>query len=301
LKTGGSGWFAALSRWMRPPAVEPFSPPKIGLALGGGFARGLAHIGVLRVFEQNQIPVHCITGISAGSIVAAGFASGASSEEIAKVGCSMKFADVARWTICRLGLAGTERMSTFLRRLLKKFQFEEMQIPLGIVATNLATGEPVLFSGSGDVCVPIRASCSYPGLFQPVRYQDQLLVDGAMSMEVPAAQARGLGATHVVSVHLSMQNSLAPTNMFQVVNRCFQIMQARTEDTWRKASDLVIAPDVRGIQWDGFENAQQLIAAGEAAAWEALPQVRAWLNVPTPSSAASAAKPFLTGRVSATD
>jgi NTE family protein len=112
-----------------------------------------------------------------------------------------------------------------------------------------------------------------------VRYDGRLLVDGAMSMEIPALLARQLGATHVVSVHLPAGNAeTPPSNMFQVVNRCFQIMQARTEDDWRRHSDLVIAPDVRGIEWDGFDCGQDLLQAGETAAQAAVPEVKAWLE-----------------------
>ncbi|HWQ52861.1 MAG TPA: patatin-like phospholipase family protein [Bryobacteraceae bacterium] len=256
--------------------LKPPEPPRIGLALGGGFARGIAHVGVLRVLEQSQIPIHCITGVSAGSMVAAAFASGATSDEIAMIGSSMRFADIARWRIGRMGFAGSERMERFLRRLLKRYRFEEMSIPLGVVATDILTGEPVDFRGSGDVFLPIRASCSYPGLFQPVPSNGRLLVDGAMSIEIPAALARALGATHVVSVHLPMQNHAAmPRNMFQVVNRCFQILQSRTEDCWKQLSDVVISPDVCGVEWDAFRSAMLLVEAGERAALEALPQIRA--------------------------
>jgi NTE family protein len=249
------------------------------LALGGGFARGIAHVGVLRVLERNQIPVHCVAGVSAGAMVAAAYASGATPDEIGKIGCSMRFGDVARWRLCRTGFVGSERMENFLRRLLKCFRFEEMRLPLGVVATDLLTGDPVAFSGNGEVFGPIRASCSYPGLFQPVRHQERVLVDGAMSMEVPAGLVRALGATHVISVHLPMQGpAVAPQNVFQVVNRCFQIMQTRTEGVWRKHSDVVIAPDVRGLAWDAFGCAEELILCGEAAATQALPQMQAWLK-----------------------
>jgi NTE family protein len=282
--TGGylkrAGWLDVLlgrrSRRLEPSL--PKEPLRIGLALGGGFARGIAHAGVLKVFEQNRIPIHAIAGVSAGAIVAAGYASGATPEEIAKVGCSMRFTDVARWSLCLMGFVGSERMEKFLRRLLKTFRFEDMKIPLGIVATDLSTGDPVLFRDTGDVNLPIRASCSYPGLFQPVKMGELLLVDGAMSMEVPALVARKLGATRVVSVHLPMQSTAAPpSNMFQVVNRSFQIMQKQMEDGWRRMSDLVIVPEVRGIEWDEFASAMQLIEAGERAAEAALPQIQAWL------------------------
>ncbi|HJT88383.1 MAG TPA: patatin-like phospholipase family protein [Bryobacteraceae bacterium] len=283
-----SSFFTALRRYSRQtagglPAVAPFEPPKIGLALGGGFARGIAHVGVLKVLAENKIPVHCVTGVSAGAIVAAAYASGVPPAEIGRAGCAMRFGDVGRWSLSRLGFVGTERMKKFLERLLRNYRFEEMEIPLGVIATDLATGEPVRFFGSGDVFLPIRASCSYPGLFQPVRHDGRLLVDGAMSMEIPARLARHLGATHVLSVHLPANGAAPlPTNMFQVVNRCFQIMQARTEETWRKDSDLVICPDVSHVQWDGFASGPALLQAGEAAALAALPAIRAWLPAPEP-------------------
>jgi NTE family protein len=199
-------------------------PVRIGLALGGGFARGIAHAGVLKVLDQHHIPIHCVTGVSAGSIVAAAYASGASPGEIARAGCSMRFRDVGRWRPGRLGLVGSERMNGFLKRLLKTYRFEEMRIPLGVLATDLSSGQSVPFAGSGTVFDAIRASCSYPGLFQPVRHHGRLLVDGAMSMEIPAALARQLGATHVISVHLPTGGPGAPpTNLFHVLNRCFQI------------------------------------------------------------------------------
>lgn len=258
---------------------SPSLSPRIGLALGGGFARGIAHAGVLKVLEQHRIPIYCITGVSAGAIVAAAYASGASPEEIGRVGCAMRFADVGRWSLGRLGLVGSERMHRFLDRLLKTSWFEEMRIPLGVLATDLCTGQPVPFLGPGQVFEPIRASCSYPGLFRPVQYQGRLLVDGAMSMEIPAALARRLGATHVISVHLPMRGlSANPSNMFQVVNRCFQILQSRSEESWRTDTDLVIAPDVRGVDWDGFTRGAHLIRSGEAAALAALPQITEWFS-----------------------
>jgi NTE family protein len=247
------------------------APPKVGLALGGGFARGIAHVGVLRVLERRGISVHMIAGVSAGSIVAAAYASGASPDEIGRAGCAMRLADVARWRVGRMGLAGSERMEQFLRRILKTRRFEEMRIPLAVVASDLARGEPAIFRGHGDVCLPIRASCSYPGLFQPVLHEGRWLVDGAMTMEMPARVLREMGATYVISVSLPAHaNGTAPQNAFQVINRCFQIMQSRLEAEWRSASDLVIEPDVRGVAWDAFGCGEQLIAAGEEAAEKSL-------------------------------
>jgi NTE family protein len=257
--------------------VDPqpvYEPPRLGLALGGGFARGTAHCGVLKVLDEAGIPLHCITGVSAGAIAAAAYASGTKPDDIGRIGAAMRFCDIARWTICRMGFMRTERMETFLGKLLKKYRFEDMEIPLGVVSTDLQNGSAVAFRDQGDVFLPIRASCSYPGIFQPVTYKGRLLVDGAMSVEVPAQLARAMGATHVISVCIPMQaETMAPGNMFEVVNRCFQIMQHHRQELWRKHSDVVIEPAVSDHGWNAFENGQRIIEAGEAAARAALPEI----------------------------
>jgi NTE family protein len=251
---------------------------RIGLALGGGFARGIAHAGVLRVLAERRIPIHCVAGVSAGSVAAAAFSSGASAEEIVEIGSSMRFSDVGKLTIGRMGFAGSDRMEPFLKKLLKSFRFEDMRIPLGIVATDLESGEPVIFRDRGDVTIPLRASCSYPGLFQPVKDGARLLVDGAMSMAVPSRVCRALGATHVISVNLPSPGwKSAGANVFNVVNRCFQIVQSRSVQEWRDASDIIITPQVGSVGWSGFNKAAELILAGEQAAREAITTIESWL------------------------
>jgi NTE family protein len=277
--------FWSWRRWFRKPPPAPvvvlpvapvpaYEPPRIGLALGGGFARGVAHAGVLKVLDEAGIPLHCITGVSSGSICAAAYASGVVPTDIGRFGIAMRFCDIARWTICRMGFMRTERMEGFLTKVLKKYRFEEMNIPLGVVVTDVQTGEALAFRDQGDVLLPIRASCSYPGIFRPVPYEGRLLVDGGVSVEVPALLARAMGATHVISVCIPMQAAtMAPGNMFEVVNRCFQIMQHHRQEIWRKYSDVVIEPSVSDVGWNGFENGQKMIEAGEAAARAALPEI----------------------------
>jgi NTE family protein len=257
-------WWGGARRWIQGGAER--RETRIGLALGGGFARGIAHVGVLRVLERAKVPIHCIAGISAGSIVASAFASGSSSAEIEQVARTMRFSDVARWRVSRSGLVGSDPMRKFLSRLLKVFDFESMGIPLAVIASDLTAGVPAVFRDRGDVVMPIRASCSYPGLFQPVRYMDHCLVDGMVTMDVPAAPVRRMGATHVISVALpSPVETLDPRNMLSVVTRCFQILTTRSEAQWRRHSNVVIVPDVKEIAWDSFESAHQLIEAGERA------------------------------------
>ena len=274
-----AGTLSARFRSARQPMRD--AAPRIGLALGGGFARGIAHVGVLRVLMNNNIPIHCVSGISAGAMVAAAFAGGCDPDHIEKIARAMRFRDVARWTLSRLGFAGSDRMVSFLQRLLKENRFENMRVPLAIVATDLASGGPVVFRRSGDVVGPIRASCSYPGLFQPFKHNGHCLVDGAISMEVPARPLLEMGATRIISVHLPNPAMCPdPSSMFSVVNRCFQVMSTRLEQEWRKYSNVVISPAVGDLAWDSFESAARMVAIGEEAALAALPVIQSWLKPP---------------------
>ena len=142
---------------------------------------------------------------------------------------------------------------------------------------QLTGGKPAVFRDKGDVVLPIRASCAYPGLFQPVRYMDRCLVDGMVSMDVPASPLRLMGATHVVSVVLpTPSETVDPQHMLSVLTRCFQIMTARSEQHWRRHSNIVIEPDVKEVGWNSFEDAHRLIEAGERAARSVLPQILKW-------------------------
>jgi len=254
--------------------------PVIGIALGGGFARGIAHIGVLRVLERDGIPIDRIAGVSAGAIVAGAYASGTTLEELAEVGLRMRLSDIAGFNLSRFAFATTSRMTKFLRRILKCDRFEEMRMPVCAVATDLASGDLVIFGGHGDVITPIRSSCAYPGVFRPVEYEGRNLIDGALSMEMPVAPLRLMGATRVIAVQLAGKLSARASNVFEFVNRCFRILRARTETIWRRESDVVIEPDAACGDWRSFDRSQDLIAAGERAAVAALPTIREWLAVP---------------------
>lgn len=269
-------WTTAKAKLLR---TGSRAQPRIGVALGGGFARGIAHIGVLRVLEANRIPIHFIAGVSAGSIVASAYASGATPDEIEQIAGRMKFSDVARWTLNWMGLMDGKRMESFLGRILKVTRFEQMRIPLAVVASDLITGKPVVFRDKGDVILPVRASCAYPGLFLPVRHLGRCLVDGMISMDVPAMPLHRMGANRVISVALpAPAENVDPHNLLAVINRCFQVLTARTDFEWRRYSSAVIAPDVCDIGWDAFASSQQLVEAGERAARAALPAIRQWLD-----------------------
>src|SRR5689334_12842870 len=149
--------------------------PRVGIALGGGFARGIAHIGVLRVLEAHDIPVDVICGTSVGALVAATYASGTSLAEMERQGAGTQFRDFGRWTISRMGMASNERLEHYLHKFTTKHLFSEMNTPLAIVATDLIAGHSVYFT-EGEIGPALRASCAYPGLFLPVEYQGRILV-----------------------------------------------------------------------------------------------------------------------------
>jgi NTE family protein len=272
----------AFGRELKRQALHELKPeqrrPKIGLALGGGFARGLAHIGVLKVFEEEHIPIDFIAGTSVGSVIGAGYASGVSARELSQMAATVRFKDFSRWTISRLGLFSNDRMSKFLGRIMRCRTFEELRIPLAVAATDIITGEPALFT-SGDLIDPVRASCAYPGIFLPVNINGRLLIDGLLGHAVPAMPLREMGAERVVSVHLSADwvKPGGPRHVFDIIGQCFSIAQDRTSGPWRSASDVVLEPAIGEFGYDDFARAPELVRAGEAAARAALPKIRAWL------------------------
>jgi len=262
------------------PAL-PARVPAIGLALGGGFARGIVHIGVLKVFEEAQIPIAYIAGTSVGALIGAAYCSGMSPGELEALAARVRMRDLARWTISRLGFATNLRMITFLSKVLKVKTFEELRIPLAITATDFTSGQGVVFR-SGPLADPVRASCAYPGIFLPVSINGRLLVDGMLAHSLPAQPARDMGADRVVAVSLKSKwaNGVGPRNIFDVIGQCFSIAQEIISAQSKQCADVIIEPDVTNYRYDDFEHSTELVRIGEAAARAALPQIRAWLEVP---------------------
>ena len=265
-----------LSRQAAP--VLPSRIPAIGIALGGGFARGIAHVGVLKVLEQEGIPVRVVAGTSVGALIGAAYCSGVTVDELHEMAHNVRFTTFARWTLSRCGFASNDRMISFLTRFLKVKTFEELRIPLGVTATDFNTGEGVVFH-SGSIIDPVRASCAYPGMFLPVQMRGRYLVDGMLSHPVPTRPLREMGAERVLAVHLkgTWANGGAPRHLFDVIGQSFAIAQDAMSTVWRQAADLVIEPDVAGFAYDDFKRADDLVRVGEAAMKNALPEVRKWL------------------------
>lgn len=266
-----------LSRKPAPAEIE--NAPSVGVALGGGFARGIAHIGVLKVLEEEGIPVKCIAGTSVGALIGAAYCSGLSIEELIEVAYKVRFTSFARWTLSRFGFATNDRMVAFLTRMLKVKTFEELRIPLGVTATEFSTGEGEVFQ-TGSLIGPVRASCAYPGMFLPVDVNGRWFVDGMLSYPVPTIPVREMGAQRVLAVHLKGQwcSQSAPRHLFDVIGQSFAIAQDRMSDRWRQGADLVIEPDVAGFEYDDFKRAGELLKVGEVAMRRALPQVRKWFE-----------------------
>ena len=265
-----------------PEPLQPQKLPAIGLALGGGFARGIVHIGVLKVLEEENIPVRFVAGTSVGALIGAAYCSGATTAELEQIAARVRFRDLARWTISRLGFATNLRMLTFLNKILKVQTFEELRIPLAVTATDFISGEGVVFR-SGPLADPVRASCAYPGVFLPVTVNGRLLVDGMLAHSLPSQPVRDMGADRVIAVNLkgSWAQGDGPRHIFDVIGQCFSIAQKFNCEQSRKCADLIIEPDVTGYRYDDFEHSADLIQIGEAAAREAVPEIRKWLQADT--------------------
>jgi NTE family protein len=273
----------------------PGEPPKrlrLGVALGGGFARGIAHLGVLSVLEKENIPVDFLAGTSAGAMLAIAYASGHPIREIVAQARATRFKDFGNWRLSWMGLASNQKLEHYPRKYLGVSTFEELKIPLAIAATDLGKGEPVYFK-SGPLGPALRASCAYPGMFVPVELDGRVLVDGFLAAPVPVDAVRKMGADVVIAVFLEAANNRKPTSIVDVIGLSFAILQRHADLEWRRTADIIIEPVVKDFLWDDFEKTSELIAAGETAARAALPKIRAALEpkiTPMPSVIASRSK-----------
>jgi NTE family protein len=279
-----------LSRLSAPLETGP-GTPGIGIALGGGFARGIAHVGVLKVLEEEKIPIDFIAGTSVGALIGAAYCSGVTPAELEGIARRVRFKTFARWTLSRHGFATNQRMIGFLNSILKVKSFEELRLPLAVTATDLSTGDGVVFH-SGPLVEPVRASCAYPGMFLPVNIRGRWLVDGMLAHAVPTRPLVEMGAKRVLAVHLKgrWSNGNAPRHLFEVIGQCFAIAQDMSSSHWKEAADLIIEPDVSGFEYDAFEHATDLIKAGEIATRAAVPTLKKWVESRMPVGRGRAAQ-----------
>lgn len=276
--SGALGWLKNAKEKFRafadPESSVPTERPRVGLALAGGFARGIAHIGVLRVLREAGIPIDAVAGTSVGALIGASFCSGASLEEMQRIGATTTFADFGRWTPSWLGLATNQRMERYLERLSPAKTFEELVTPLAIATTDINDGVSVYYT-HGPIAPALRASCAYPGLFVPIQYEGRTLVDGFLTAPVPIEGALLLGAEVVIAVFLEAGNMAQPRTFTDVLSRSFNILQRHSDLAWRAQANVIIEPDVKSFVWDDFTKTPEMVAAGEQAALAALPAIRA--------------------------
>ena len=260
--------------------VTPKKPLKIGLVLGGGAARGFAHIGVIQVLEEAGIRPNLVVGTSAGSLVAAFYASGKSGAQLQKVAETMEEATFADWTlpIFSRGMLRGEALSRYVSTQVNGRLIESMPMPLGIVATDLHSGQGVLFQ-RGDTATAVRASSAVPALFQPVQIAGRDYVDGGLVSPVPVRYARQMGADIIIAVDISSApESNAASDTLQILMQTFSIMSKSINNFELREADVVIRPALLGVGSSDFGARRRSIEAGRVAMQALLPQLRAALN-----------------------
>lgn len=262
------------------PVPPKLRAPRVGLALGGGAARGFAHVGVIQVLEQNGIKPDLVVGTSAGSLVAALYASGKNGAELEQAALQMEEAAIADWTLplFNRGLLRGEALARYVNRQVQGKQLHEMSKPLGIVATELGTGKGVLFQ-RGDTGAAVRASSAVPGVFTPVQISGKDYVDGGLVAPVPVEQARQMGAELVIAVDISSApDGQATTDAFRVVLQTFAIMGQSINRYVLSGADVVVRPALQGVGSADFASRQRSMVAGREAMQAMMPRLREQLQ-----------------------
>lgn len=258
------------------PPVTPkkeWLAPKLGLALGGGAARGFAHVGVIQVLEENGIYPKAVAGTSAGSLVAALYAAGNNGAALERLAKDMDEATITDWTFPLRGVIKGEALAQYVRQQTGGKLIEQMALPLGIVATDLTSGEAIFFR-RGDTGTAVRASSAVPSVFQPVRIGNREYVDGGLSSPVPVRFARDMGVDIVLAVDISSPpNASSPQEAFGMLMQTFAIM-GRSINNWElKSAELVVRPDLAQVKGSDFSARLKAVAAGRAAMQSAMPRL----------------------------
>ena len=262
-----------------PQAPAPRKVPKLGLALGGGAARGFAHIGVIQVLEENGIKPDMVVGTSAGSVVAAFYASGKSGAQLQWLADSMDESQLTDWTVPFMsrGMLRGEALGRYINTQLNGAKIEDLKIPLGIVATDLQTGDGILFR-RGDIATAVRASSAVPSVFEPVRIGNKDYVDGGLVSPVPVLYARQMGADIVIAVDISSRPEDAKTSdMLKVLLQTFSIMGKSISQLEMAQAEVVVRPAMSDVGSTEFAARKKSIEAGRAAMKLALPALKAAL------------------------
>ncbi len=260
---------------VRQPAPRPV---KVALVLGAGAARGFAHIGVIKVLEENHVPINMVFGTSAGSLVGSLFAYGYSPYQLQKMAISIKKSDLADFALPDGGFIKGQKLQDFVDRAVRYTPMQKLKIPFYAVSTDINTGKEVVF-GKGDTGMAVRASCSIPGIFQPVDIGGQMYVDGGVTCPLPVEEARRYGADLVIAVDISSDmDTSRPDGIMGILFKTVDVMYAELEKEDASKADVLIRPRVGMIGSGDFSKRDLAIMEGEKAAWKAMPEIMRKLN-----------------------
>jgi len=273
------------------PAVTTVTPVpaaprkiRIGLALGGGAARGFAHIGVIKALEAQGITVDVVAGTSAGSLVGALYAAGNDGFALQKLAMSMDEASISDWSVPLFakvsGVIKGEGVQNYVNKAVHNVPIEKFKIPFGAVATDLRSGQPILFQ-RGNAGVAVRASSAVPGVFQSVKIGDHTYVDGGLVSPVPVRYARQMGADFVIAVNISAnpEAQAASSSSIDVLLQTFAIMGQTINQYELKNADIVLQPSLGAMKGSDFASRNVAILAGEQAATAAMPEIKRKLRL----------------------
>ncbi|WP_248662507.1 patatin-like phospholipase family protein [Fuchsiella alkaliacetigena] len=247
--------------------------PKIGLALGAGAARGIAHIGVLQVLVDNGIKIDCIAGSSIGSLIGGFYAAGMDLNRMESFAYEMNWDLITDLTVPKRGLIAGKKVKEFIKILTKNKAFSQLDIPLAVVATDIEAGEEVVID-QGLVAEAIRASISIPGIYVPHEIGERILVDGALVNRVPVDLLSDLGADIVIGVDVGDDSSRKKiNNIFDVILRSISIMENQIVKHKSVEADILIKPKVGHVSPQDLDQAEDCVAAGVEAAWKMMPAI----------------------------
>jgi len=260
--------------------LNPFKKKKVGLALSGGGARGLAHIGVLKVFHDHRIPVDLIAGTSAGALIGSLFAGGVNITTMMEIATKVKWKNFFRIVLSKSGLVSSEEIESFVVSLIGKKSFADLDKPFSAVTIDIKTGEEVVLD-KGEVCKAVRASCSFPWMYTPYRYEKHLLVDGVLKDNLPSGIARKMGADIVIGVDVIPRLDEADDfrNILEIFDRALDLFIINQDKDKKKGCDVLITPVNERISSLELDKAERLVQLGEEAAKKALPAIRRSLSL----------------------
>src|SRR5882762_8087216 len=252
--------------------------PRVGLALSGGAARGIAHVGVLRALEENAIPIDAIAGASAGALIGGAYAAGLSIAELEALARKFRWRHMSRLSFSRMGLQSNAPMGKFLHASLPVTRFEELRIPFAALATDLQTGTAVVMRDTGDLTFAIRASNCLPAFYIPVRDPERrLLVDGGLVANLPISHTRDLGADIVIAVDVGADGAKfmdRPRTALGVLTQVFVAVERVVSNQETANADLIIAPKVGHIRWDETRRSEEFLNLGYEAGFQSIDQIK---------------------------